>query len=478
MGLKKNIVYSSILTVANYIFPFLTFPYVTRVLGVENFGMCNFYSSIVSYFILISMMGMSTLAVREIAKCKGDINELNKTYSSLLILNGITTIISIVALISSLIFIGKFQEYPQFIIIGAIHVLSNYFLLEWLFRGLEDFKYITLRSILIRTLYVFSVFIFVRQDSDYILYFLLTSLMVSANAVINIIYSRKFVRFSLKNIEINNYVKPYMIFGAYQLLTSMYTSFNVAYLGFSSGEIEVGYYSTSVKLFNIILSFYTAFTGVLLPRMSLMIESGDVNGFKNLLNRSLNLLFSIAIPLILFVEFFSSEIINIISGEGYDGAILPMKIVMPLVLIIGIEQVLVYQVLMPLKKDKQVFINSCIGAIFGVLLNIILVPKFGSIGTALVWLCSEIIVLSCAYFYVQTSMEIAKSLWCVLLKKILYYIPLLIILFVVCFYIGSLLSLFIGFVCCVTYFFMIELFVDKNSETKKMYKSIVINKTL
>lgn len=470
MGLKKNIAYSSLLTVANYIFPFLTFPYVTRVLGVANFGMCNFYSSVISYFLLFSMMGMSTLAVREIAKCNGDKSNLNKTYSSLLVLNGITTIISIVVLLLSLVFVGKFQEYPQFIIIGSIQVLSNYFLLEWLFRGLEDFKYITLRSIIIRVLYVFSVLLFVKQDSDFVLYFLLTSLMVSANAIINVVYSRKFVHFSLKNIEIKNYVKPYIIFGAYQLLTSMYTSFNVAYLGFSSGDVEVGYYSTSVKLFNIILSFYTAFTAVLLPRMSLMIERGEIEGFKSLLNRSLSLLFSLAIPIILVVEFFSPEIIKVISGEGYEGSILPMKIVMPLVLIIGIEQVLVYQILMPLKKDKQVFINSCIGAVVGVLLNIVLVPKMMAVGSSIVWLSSELVVFAFAYYFVQKSLNIAQSIWSVLFKKILMYIPLVIVLLYVSRFTEGFVSLLIGAGFCVVYWFIVELFFDKKSEVRNLLK--------
>lgn len=472
MGLKKNIVYSSILTVANYIFPFLTFPYVTRVLGVENFGMCNFYSSIVSYFLIFSMMGMSTLGVREIAKCKGDKTELNKTYSSLLVINGITTLISVVALLISLTFVDKFREYPQFIIIGAIHVLSNYFLLEWLFRGLEDFKYITLRSIIVRTIYVLSVFIFVKNESDFLLYFLLTSLMVTVNAVVNVAYSKKFVKFSLTSIELKKYVRPYLVFGAYQLLTSMYTSFNVAFLGFTSGDIEVGYYSTSAKLFNILLSFYTAFTGVLLPRMSQMVESDNIDKFQSLLRKSLNILFSIAIPVIIMTEFFAPEIITIISGTGYTEAIVPMKIVMPLVLIIGIEQVLVYQVLMPMKKDKQVFINSCSGAIIGILLNIILVPKIGSVGSAIVWLLSELVVFLCAYYFVQNSIKISQSLWPVLLKKLLYYIPLALILLYVTIKLDNVLSLFMGFIVTVFYWLIVELYIDKKSEIK----SILIRK--
>lgn len=134
------------------------------------------------------------------------------------------------------------------------------------------------------------------------------------------------------------------------MLTSMYTSFNVTFLGFVTNVTEVGYYTTATKLHGIILAFFTAFTGVMLPRMSALVAENRMDEVKRLINKSFDLLFMISIPLIVFSIYFAPEIIYLISGNGYEGAITPMRMVMPLVLIIGMEQILIVQLLMPLKK--------------------------------------------------------------------------------------------------------------------------------
>ena len=472
MGLKKNIVYSSILTVSGYIFPFLTFPYVTRVLGVEHFGVCSFFDSIIAYFTLFSMMGMATLGIREIAKCNGDKEKLNKTYSSLFFLNFVSTFISIAVLLLSLFFVDRFQESPKMIYIGCLKIVSNFLLVEWFYRGIENFKFITFRSILIRTLYVVMVFVLVREPEDYVLYFLLTALMFTVNAVINMIYSRNFVQFSLHNLEVKHYIKPFVIFGAYQLLTSMYTSFNVAYLGFTSGNIEVGYYSASVKLFNILLSFYTAFTGVLLPRMSALALEGDSAGFSKLLSRSFNILLSIAIPIVIISEVFAPEIVNIMSGGAFGNSVTPMRIVMPLLLIIGVEQILVYQVLIPLNQDKQVFINSTIGATVGIIANIILVPYLASIGSAIVWLLSELTVFTSTMYFARLTIR-KINIKEVLLNRGLAAAPITISLFLLRFLHPGIKSFALACIIIVIYYGLFEIFIVEDSEIRNQLLSVI-----
>ena len=365
--LKKNIFYSTILTTANYIFPLLTYPYVSRVLGVDKIGICNFVDSIINYFVLFSMLGVGIVGIREIAKNKNDKECLNKTFNSLFFLNTLSTTIMLVLLIIAINIVPKLNEHKELMYIGAFKLVFNYLLIEWLYKGLEDFKFITNRTVIIRCLYVISVFIFIHDVNDYKLYYLLMALMVVLNSIVNILYSRKFVKYSLSNIYIKPYIRPFIILGLYMLLTSMYTSFNVAYLGFVAGETEVGYYTTATKLYGIILSVFTAFTGVMLPRMSALIAEHNIDEFKNLLKKSVNLLFGFSIPLISFTMIFAKPIILLLSGKGYDGAITPMQIVMPLILIIGYEQILVIQTLMPLKYDKAILINSIVGACIGIL---------------------------------------------------------------------------------------------------------------
>ena len=406
MGVIKNFLYSSVLTVSNYLFPLITYPYISRVLGVTNIGICNFIDSIINYYILFSMMGMGLLAVREIAKNRDNRLGLKKSFSSLLVLNSIFTFISVFLLIISIHVFPTLYEYKQLLYIGVFKVVFNYLLIEWLYVGTENFKLVTQRSIVVKTLYVIAVFLFVKDSHDYQTYYLLSVLMVVVNACFNLWYSRKLVSFSFSDITIKPYLKPYCVLGVYALLTSMYTSFNVVYLGFVAGEAEVGYYTTAIKLYTVLLSLFSAFTGVMLPHMSSLISQGRYEEFRLLISKSVKALFTFVMPLIIFSVCFAPQIISIVSGPGYENSILPMRIVMPLMFIIGYEQIIIIQVLMPLRKDKAILINSTLGAVVGLLINFSLVSSMGSSGSAIAWVAAEITVLCSAQVFVSKYLSL------------------------------------------------------------------------
>lgn len=462
-SIKKNFFYSSILTTANYIFPFITYPYVSRVLGVTNIGICNFVDSIINYFILFSMMGIGTIGIREIARCK-DKEERDRVFSSLFVLNTLSTTIVAVVLAVAVLCIPKLYGYKELMFFGALKLIGNYLLVEWLYRGIENFKFITIRTIIVKVFYVISVFIFVRDQSDYTVYYLLLSLMVVVNALINIVYARKFVSITFSGLTLLPYLKPFLILGGYLLLTSMYTSFNVAYLGFEAGETEVGYYTTATKLYSILLALFTAFTTVLLPRMSHLIGENKLDDFKQLLDKSIDILLAFSMPLIILSTIMAPQIISIISGNGYEGAILPMRIVMPLMLVIGYEQILVVQTLTPLKKDRTILINSIVGACIGILMNVLLVRKFQSVGSSIVWVMSEISVLCCAQYFVTKYIKIKFPV-----KKtfvsIIYNLPLLFIVYIIAeFHIGNdIIQLVIASIFSFVYSFILQFYVMKNN---------------
>ncbi len=400
-SIKKNFLYSSILTAANYLFPMLTYPYVSRVLGVSNIGVCAFVDGIINYYILFSMMGIGVLGIREAAKNKGNKENLSRAFSGIFVLNAIFTGIAIAALITSIYIIPKFLIYKELMFVGVMKLLFNFLLVEWLYKGLEDFKYITVRTLLVKILYVVSVFIFVREESDYMAYYILSVLMVVFNALFNIAYSRHFVGFKIRELNVRSYAKPALILGFYTMLTSMYTTFNVAYLGFVAPSSEVGYYTTATKLYSILMAVFTAFTGVMLPRMSSYVSSGQMDKFKSLLGKSQNALISFSYPVIIYSTVLAPDIIRVLSGAGYEGAVTPMRIVMPLMFIIGYEQILVIQTLMPLKQDRAILVNSILGAMTGLVLNFALVGSLFSTGSAMVWICSEAVVLVAAQFRIK-----------------------------------------------------------------------------
>jgi O-antigen/teichoic acid export membrane protein len=185
-SLKKNIFYSGILTTANYIFPLLTYPYVSRVLGVANIGVCNFVDSIINYFLIFSALGIGTVGIREIAKHKSNQNELQETFSKLFTINTISTTIALVVLLISMHTIPRLGENYELMWVGVLKLVFNYLLIEWFFKGLEDFKYVTNRTLIVRCVYVASVFIFVRDASDVVVYYFLLSSTIVVNAIINV----------------------------------------------------------------------------------------------------------------------------------------------------------------------------------------------------------------------------------------------------------------------------------------------------
>ncbi len=470
--IQKNFFYSSILTTANYIFPLIVFPYITRVMGVSNVGLCDFVDSIINYFCLFSMLGIGTVGVREIASCGEDKEKMSKVFSSLLTLNMITTGIMTLILLFAILLVPKFNENAQLMMVGMFKLISKAFLVEWFYTGIEKFKYITTRSIIIRAVYVVAVLLFVRSQDDYVEYYALTTLIIIVNAIINIAYSRRFVIFSLKRILLKPYFKPVAVLGSYSLLTSMYTTFNISYLGFIGGNTQVGYYTTATRLHSIILALFTAFTGVMLPRMSSLLSEGNKEVFKSYVTHSIKILFAFAFPVVVFCVIYSDVIVEIIAGPGYEMAVPCMRMVLPLILVIGYEQILVVQILMPLKRDADILINSVIGASVGIITNILFVSQLLSIGSAIVWFLSEISVFTMAQLFVtrRTGIKIPKQL---LVYYVLCYLPVAFILYFL--HQRNQLGLFnfvLGVLFIVLCFFIIEIRILRNKIVVNVMKQM------
>ena len=421
-SIKKNFAYKSVLTLSTYLINFITFPYVARVLGVERIGLVNFVDNTVNYFLLFATMGVGLLGVREIAAVKEDKKRRDQVYSSMLALNLLFTLVSLGIYLLCVVTIPKLCQYDELFYIGTAKILFTVFLVEWFFTGVENFRYITLRSILIKVLYIISVFLFVRDTSDYRLYFILTVGVVVLNALINQLYIREFVRVRWNNIQLFKYLKQNVTLGIYTLMTSMYLTFNVMYLGLVSNNTEVGYYTTAFKLYSVVLGFFTAFTNVMLPRMSSLLANGEKDRFQELVNRSFSVMATCCIPLILCSMIMAPQIVYILSGPGYEGAILPMRIIMPAAFAVGVAQVLAIQVLMPMKKDKVLLVASIIGAVVSLLINLLVVPYIESVGSAVVLLCSEAVVTG-AYLWYVLSHKLTLISVKTIGKSVLYSLP-------------------------------------------------------
>ena len=388
-SIKKNFAYKSVLTLSTYLIAFVTFPYVSRVLGVERVGLVNFADNTIGYFLLFATMGVNILGVREIAAVKEDPERRARVFSNILGLNLMFTAVTLAVFLALVAAVPKLHQHAGLFYIGTAKILFSAFLVEWFFTGIEQFRYITLRSIAVKVLYVASVFLFVRRPEDYRLYFILTVGVVVVNALVNTAYVRRYVRIRRRDLSGTNYVRRNPPLGVYSIMSAMYLTFNVMFLGFVADDTQVGYYTTAFKLYTVILGFFTAFTNVMLPRMSTLLAGGEQERFHALIDRSFRAMCLFSIPMIVCSIILAPQIIHLLAGPGYEGAILPMRLIMPAVLPVGIAQVLAIQVLMPMKRDRALLTASILGAAVSLAINIALVPRMQSIGTALVLLGAE-----------------------------------------------------------------------------------------
>lgn len=475
-NIKRNYFYNSLLTLSNYVFPLIVYPYVSRVLGVSNIGICSFVDSVVHWFILFSMMGITILGNREMAAAGADRERRSRAFSGLLTLNLITTLIAAVALAGSIYIVPKFFMYRKMLWIGVMKLLCNFMCIEWYFIGTENFRYITGRTILVKTLYVIAVLVFIRQADDYPLYYLLSVMVMLANALINITYARRTVTYSLRGMDMKTFVKPYFTLGLYMFMTATYVTLNVMYLGFVSETEQVGYYGTASKLYSIVISFFAAFTGVMLPRMSSLLSENKEDEFRRMISKSFDFLLTFSIPLVFFATVCAPEIVRIFAGEGYEGAVFPARLIMPLIFIVGMEQIFILQVLMPSRRDKEVFLGSCAGAIVGITLTFTLVKPLQAVGSAVVWISSEIVVLAFAAYFSRKKAGIAFP-WKATLKQVLGYLPALAVCIIVYLFLPQgLLRLGIVMAWMGLYTFVFVLFIQKNELVLTFLKSLLRRK--
>ena len=474
MSLKSNFIYSSILTVSKYLFPLIVYPYVSRTLGLSNIGIVNFVDNLVNYFVYISMMGIATVGVREIAAVRNNKTQLSKTFISLLSLTVITTIVAIFMLLIAMYTIPTLQPYRDLLYVGIVKLVFNLFVMEWFFMGIEDFRYITNRSILVKCLYVACVFLFVRDISDYKIYYVLSVSIVIVNALVNLVYIKKFVHFSFRSVDLRPFYQAFLIMGVYVLLTNVYTSLNPVWLGFVTNTDEVGYFTTATKLHNIIMAVLLSFTNILFPRVSNLLAEGKKEEFWNKIHIAFDAIFLFSFPTITYLLIAGPELLHIFIGDGFEGSYLPFRIITPLVLVIGIEQILVIQILMATHCDKTVLKNSFLGAVVALLFNILITTHMGAVGSAIVWVIAECSIMG------FSALAIYKKFCYIppygrLLAYCLSYTPLLLLSLLIYSYLGSTLIMVVSLaVLTILYSIIMELFILKNKVVLQLIQSIHI----
>lgn len=393
-SIKFNFIMNFILTVSNFLFPLITFPYVSRVLLPEGTGKVAFALSIVSYFTIFASFGVATYGIRAIAQVRDDKERLSKTMHELLFINIISMTIVYVALAIAILVVPKFAMEKELFWVTSLFILFTIVGVEWLYKGLEKYQYITVRTIVFKIASLFLVFLFVKEKSDYIIFAFISIFAIVGSGVLNLINSRKLINYTLySEYEFKKHLKPMFVLFLTSMAIAIYTSLDEGLLGLLSSPEQVGYYNAAVRVKGILFTLITSLGVVLLPRLSYYVENHMETEFHEALAKSTNFIIVIAASVVIFFTLFAKETILILAGENYSESIIPLQIVVWALILSAITNILGIQILLPLKQDKQLLFSVLCAATVDVIANFLLVPKLAAVGTALSVIAAELSVL-------------------------------------------------------------------------------------
>ncbi|MGV3060939.1 flippase [Streptococcus hyovaginalis] len=410
-SVTKNAILNVIKQVCMIIFPMISFPYASRILGVENFGKFNFGLSVVSYISIIAALGVNNYAIREGSRIKDDLKKLNTLVNEIFTLNIISTIVAYIILFLLLIFWKRLDSYITLILVQSIVVIFTTIGVDWLNSIYEDYFYLTIRYIVCQLISLLAMLLFVKGSQDYIIYaFVNASALILANFS-NLIYVNRRYHIKLKMTPFHHifrHLKPVIVMFGSALATVIYINSDTLILGIMKSNVEVGYYSVSVKVYSLVKQVINAVMVVMIPRISYELSKNNHDIIHKRLEALQNFIVLVTIPIIAGLFYLSPQIIELFAGKSYMPATSSLQIISISLLFAVFANYFVNVILIPYKREKYFLIGTFISATLNILLNFVLIPKWGINAAAFTTVLSELVLSLIAAYY---SRDIVKLKW-------------------------------------------------------------------
>ena len=393
-SLRINFLMNALLTMSSFIFPLITFPYISRILLPVGSGKISVATSFVQYFNMFAQLGIPVYGIRICAQVRDNRKELTRTAHELLFLNILMGLISYIILGVLIVTVPRLRQERTLYIVISFTIILTAIGMNWLYQALEQYTYITIRSIIFKIIAILAMFLLVHEQEDYVIYGAISIFAASASNICNFINVHKYIDLKfVGKYNIRRHIKPVLVFFAMSCATTIYTNLDTVMLGFMKTDEDVGYYNTAVKIKSILVSLVTSLGAVLLPRASYYIKQGNMSEFKRINKKALNFVFLVSCPLTVYFIMFAKAGIFFLSGKEFGGSILPMQIIMPTLIFIGVSNILGIQMLIPLGKEKIVLYSEIAGAAVDLIINALLIPRYASAGAAIGTVVAELVVV-------------------------------------------------------------------------------------
>lgn len=434
----KNYLYNLTYQILIIILPLITASYLARVLGAEGNGIYIYTFTIVNYFVLFGSLGISMYGQREIAYAQNDKLKCKKIFIELVIFRFIAIFIA------SLIYYYCFMRKGQYAIYYRIlffELLAAGFDISWFFQGMEDFRKTVLRNIVVRLSSVALIFIFVKEQSDLNKYLSIYAFAdLFGNISLWFYLPKHFKGIKVKNITITKQIPAIVLLFIPQIANKIYNMLDTTMLGrIIADKSEAGYYEQSQKIIRVLLTVVTSLGTVMVPRMANMFANGEQENINRYMKKSFNFTYLLSFPIIFGLIAISKDFVPWFFGPGYTKVILLMNIIAPIVLLMGVANIIGTQYLLPTKRQKEFSISVLCGIVVNFILNYILINLWQSVGACIATVLSQLVVDAIQWHYVKDEINLKEM--CKLSYK---YLFAALMMFICCMIVRIMCS---GFIC-------------------------------
>lgn len=412
---KKSMGINAILnvtkTICSVVFPLITFPYVSRIFGVDSLGAYNFCTSIISYFILLAGLGINTYAVAEGTKYRDDRAKFEQFASEVFSVNVFSMLFTYVLFFFCLFFFSKLGSFKILLSVLSVQILFNTFGCEWVFNIYEDFAFITMRSIAFQIISMVFLFVFVHSETDLINYAVITVVSASGANVINFFSRKKYCGLHLViNRSVLSRVKPILILFATNVATTIYVNSDTTMLGIFADTTAVGLYSVSTKVYTILKNILGAIITVSIPRLSSKIaRHGNSQDYADTANSLLNILLLISFPIMIGTIVLSGNVVEFISGKEYAEASMSLKILGIAFFFSVVGWFYNSCVLLVNNRRKEILVATVVAALANVFLNLFVIARFKQNGAAFTTVVAEFLNTAFCMYYGRDLLKIKIS---------------------------------------------------------------------
>lgn len=390
-SLANNAIFNVIYKSLTVVFPLITVSYASRVLGPKGIGEISSAQNVATYFIMFASLGIPQYGVRALARTKKDIKDCNHTFTELFIINLIASVLSSF-IYMGLIMMPVFEHSRIMNVIFASTVVLNIFNIDWVYRAFEQYRYIAIRSFVIKMISLVLLLFFVRKPNDIFVYAIIVCFGTVGNYLLNMPKLKYFVHFSFDSLKLKHHMRPILLFFAAVIAVELYSLVDVTMLTWMTASKNVAYYANASKIVKTISATITAIGAVLMPRLSVYYNEKREKETQKLVSQILKTIVLLTVPCMIGVILTADKIIVIAFGTEFIPAITTLKMLSPLIIAMPLSGGIGAQVLQTSNNEKKYMYSVYIGTFANIILNLILIKHMDQNGAALASTITECIV--------------------------------------------------------------------------------------